>query len=205
MWQELRGKIIIFYNVRVLGHFWSPVVPCYATWDAVRIVNSFIYNLTHVTTITHNYFLLCVTFTQLTIIHVHNYNNLLHSYTGWLLSYQLLSQIITYCRTRKVFNSHCEPTAISSSYNFRRDLTTSIHFLRLTHRHSSSSIVRASLQQRAGWELCCVTRGNAKITRYFPTPVAGWRHRGMLRRNRMPILLRDVIASARKSCLPAGA
>jgi hypothetical protein len=29
----------------------------------------FIYNLTRVTTITHNYFLRCVTFTQLTILH----------------------------------------------------------------------------------------------------------------------------------------
>jgi hypothetical protein len=44
---------------------------------------------------THNYLLHCVTFTQLTIIHVRDYNHLLHSYTGWLLSYQLLSQIIT--------------------------------------------------------------------------------------------------------------
>jgi hypothetical protein len=41
----------------------------------------FIYNLTHVTTITHNYFLHCVTFTQLTIIHVRDYNHLFHSYT----------------------------------------------------------------------------------------------------------------------------
>jgi hypothetical protein len=29
----------------------------------------FIYNLTHVTTITHNSFLRCVTFTQITIVH----------------------------------------------------------------------------------------------------------------------------------------
>jgi hypothetical protein len=39
---------------------------------------------THVTTFTHNYFSLCATFTQLTIIHVRDYNNLLHSYTGCL-------------------------------------------------------------------------------------------------------------------------
>jgi hypothetical protein len=36
----------------------------------------------HVTTFTHNYFLRCPTFTQLTIIHVRDYNHLLHSYTG---------------------------------------------------------------------------------------------------------------------------
>jgi hypothetical protein len=71
------------------------IVTCYATEDAVRIGNSFIYNLTHVTTFTHNYFLRCAIFTQLTIIHVRDYNHLLHSYTGWLLSYQLLSQMVT--------------------------------------------------------------------------------------------------------------
>jgi hypothetical protein len=39
--------------LRVLDHFWSPVVLCYSTEDAVRIVNSFYYNLhPHVTTIT---------------------------------------------------------------------------------------------------------------------------------------------------------
>jgi hypothetical protein len=48
----------------------------------------FIYNLyPHITTTTHKYLLRCVTFTQLTI---------LHPYTGWLISYQLLSQIITH-------------------------------------------------------------------------------------------------------------
>jgi hypothetical protein len=36
----------------------------------------------HVTTFTHNYLLRCATFTQLTIIHVRDYNHLLHSYTG---------------------------------------------------------------------------------------------------------------------------
>jgi hypothetical protein len=67
------------------------------------------------------------------------------------------------------------------------------------------SIVQVSLKQRVRWELCCVTPGNAKVTRYSPTPVAVWRHRVMLRRNRIPmLLLRDVIASARKSCLPEG-
>jgi hypothetical protein len=42
------------------------------------------------------------------------------------------------------------------------------------------------------------------VTWFSPTPGAVWRHRGMFRRNRIPTLLRDVIASARKSCLPVG-
>jgi hypothetical protein len=54
----------------------------------------------------HNYFLHCVTFTQLTIIHVRDYNHLLHSYTGGLLSYQLLPQIIT-----RFTSSHSETLA----------------------------------------------------------------------------------------------
>jgi hypothetical protein len=60
----------------------------------VRLLIDLLQSQSHVT-ITHNYSLRCVTFTQLTIIHIRNYNHLLHSYTGWLLSYQLLSQIIT--------------------------------------------------------------------------------------------------------------
>jgi hypothetical protein len=86
-------------------------------------------------------------------------------------------------------------------------------------RHSSSSYItlnhtsvtvswkgclRSVSEQQARWGLCYVTRGNAKVTWYSPTTVAVCRHRGMLRRNRIPILLRDVIASVRKSCLPVG-
>jgi hypothetical protein len=74
--------------------FCPPVVPCYATEDTVRIVNSFI-TIPITRNYNHNYFLRCATFTQVTIIHVRDYNHLLDSYTGWLLSYQLLSQIIT--------------------------------------------------------------------------------------------------------------
>jgi hypothetical protein len=42
----------------VLDQFWSPVVLCYSTEDAIRIVNLFSYNL-----------------------HIRNYNHLFHSYT----------------------------------------------------------------------------------------------------------------------------
>jgi hypothetical protein len=38
---------IVLYNVRVPDHFWKPAVPCYATEDAVHIVNWFIYNPNH--------------------------------------------------------------------------------------------------------------------------------------------------------------
>jgi hypothetical protein len=35
---QFLAHIIIFYNVRVLDQFWPPVVPCYATEDAFRLL-----------------------------------------------------------------------------------------------------------------------------------------------------------------------
>jgi hypothetical protein len=124
-------KFWILYNVRVLDQFWSPIVRVTPLKTPFGLLILLLQSQSHVTTITHNYFLRCYAFTQLTILHIRDYNHLLHSYTGWLLSYRSLLQIITHCRTRKVFNSHCEPTAISSSYYSRRGLTPRIHFLRL--------------------------------------------------------------------------
>jgi hypothetical protein len=34
------------WSVMVLDNFWPPNVACYATEDAVQIINSFYYNLT---------------------------------------------------------------------------------------------------------------------------------------------------------------
>jgi hypothetical protein len=89
--------------LRVLDHFWSPVVPFYATEDAVQIGNSFIYNLTHVTTITHNYFLCCVTFTQLTILHIPNPYSICH--TVFLTHFLCLSPIETSLAEQLLNNS----------------------------------------------------------------------------------------------------
>jgi hypothetical protein len=47
-----------------------------------RLLIGLLQSQSHVTTFTHNYFLCSATFTQLTIIHVRDYNHLLHSYTG---------------------------------------------------------------------------------------------------------------------------
>jgi hypothetical protein len=95
---------MILCNATVTDHFWPPVVPCFYILDAVRIVNLFYYNLTHVTTITHNYFLRCVTFTQLTILHPNiPFSHSLHNTSNKTLTLQ----------------------------NSRRELTPQIHFLRL--------------------------------------------------------------------------
>jgi hypothetical protein len=160
-----------------------------------------------------------------TVSHLHS----LQSYTFvTTITYYTLTHLHWLTSQLSINFSNYHRLYIFTLRNSRRELTPRIHFLRLLLnnwlvgllltkwllRHpSSSSIVRASLlpvvravsRQRARWGLCYVTHGNAKVTWYFPTPVAGWRHGGMLRRNRIPmLLLRDVIASARKNCLPVG-
>jgi hypothetical protein len=57
--------------------------------------------LTHVTTFTHNYLLRCATFTQLTIIHIRDYNHILHSYTFTLADFSA----INYCLELSHFTS----------------------------------------------------------------------------------------------------
>jgi hypothetical protein len=70
------------YNVRVLDQFCTPVVQCFTTEDAVRIITSFI-----LISITRNYihsqlFLtLLHMYTAYNHLYVRNYNHLFHSYT----------------------------------------------------------------------------------------------------------------------------
>jgi hypothetical protein len=52
-----------------------------------RLLIGLLQSQLHVTTITHNYFLCCATFTQRTIIHVRNYNHLFYSYTFTLADF----------------------------------------------------------------------------------------------------------------------
>jgi hypothetical protein len=79
----------------LLDQFCPPVVRCLCTEDAVWVVNSFI-----TIPVTRNYihsqlFLtLCHIYTAYN--HTRSWLQSLHSYTGWLLSYQLRSQIITH-------------------------------------------------------------------------------------------------------------
>jgi hypothetical protein len=107
---------IILYSIRVLDPTSDTNVTCYATEDAVRIVNSFI-TIPITRNYNHNYFLRCATFTQLTIIHVRDYNHLLHSYTGW----PQLSITVPKYHTLYIF----------TLWNSRRELTPRIHFSRL--------------------------------------------------------------------------
>jgi hypothetical protein len=73
---------IIFYNVRVLDHFWTPVVQCYAAGDADRIVNSFI---TIPTTRNYNHSRLFIT-----LLHIYTAYNLTRSWLQSLLVSEVL-------------------------------------------------------------------------------------------------------------------
>jgi hypothetical protein len=184
----------ILYNISVLDHFWSIVHVRVLETPFGFVIRFYLQSHTFVTT--HNYLLGCVTFTQLTRQYSTLFSRNLHN----------TLDIFTY--------SHFP--CLSASENSLGEL----FFKNWLLRHSSSSYItlnrtsvtvawkgclRSVSEQRARWGLCYVTRGNAKVTWYSPTPGAVWRHRGMLSRNRIQILLRDVIASARKSCLPDGA
>jgi hypothetical protein len=79
----------------------------------------------------------------------------------------------------------------------RRQWPSDLHNRRWQKLKPSPSLYRACQSIISGWR--------DQVTRYSPTLVARLPHRGMLRRNRIPILLGNVIASARKSCLTAGA
>jgi hypothetical protein len=152
------------------------------------------------------------------VSHLHSLQSLitlLHVYTGWLLRYQLLSQIITH-----FISSHFPCLSPIETSLVEQLLNSSSRELLLNNwllRHSSSSCI--TLNRTSVAVACCPVRNAATsqvkaVLRHsrkreghmiFPYSWCVWRHRGMLRRNRIPILLRDVIASARKSCLPAGA
>jgi hypothetical protein len=67
---SIKLLLLLLYNVTVLDHFWPLVVPC--TWDAVRIVNSFI-TISHVRNYNHNYFT--------TLLRVYTITILTHQYS----------------------------------------------------------------------------------------------------------------------------
>jgi hypothetical protein len=174
------------YNVTPLKTSFGLLIPLLQSYTRNYIHSQLFFTLCHICTACNH---ICSWLQSLT--------TLLH----WLTSQ--LSITVSNYRTLYIF----------TLWNSSRDLTPRINFLRLllnnwrvglllTNWTKTANrfayITRTSGTKSGASQVCCVTRGNAKVTRYSPTPVAGWRHRGMLRRNRIPILLHDVIASARK-------
>jgi hypothetical protein len=123
----------------ITRHNWcqAPIVACWATGYAVRIVNSFYYKLT---VRNYNYLLHGYTFTQFTITtrqSFHSISRSLHVFITWesykssnslntssladFTSYQLLSQIIpalAHMRSLQFTLLNCEPTTIFHLRNF---------------------------------------------------------------------------------------
>jgi hypothetical protein len=69
----------------------------------------------HVTRFTHNYSLRCVTFTHLTILHVRNYNHLLHSYTFTLADLSAINYFLKLSQTLHLHTSKLSPRTYSAN------------------------------------------------------------------------------------------
>jgi hypothetical protein len=158
----------------LLDHFWPPVWCVTQLQTPYRLFDPLLQSQPHVTTITHNYFLRCVTFTQLRILHVPNPYSICHTV------------FLTH-----LTSSHfpcLSPIETSLVEQLRNNWLVELLLNNCLLRHFSSaykpSIVRASLlpvarsvsQQRARWGLCYVTRGNAKVTWYSCCRVTSPRH-----------------------------
>jgi hypothetical protein len=122
----------------LLDQFWTPIVPYFATKDADRIVNSLI---TIPITRHYNHSQLSITLLRvytiiiLTRSWLQSLITLLHVYTGWLLSYQLRSQIST--------------DSTSSHFPCLSPIETSLVELTskdcLLHSHSGNCFLRTAL------------------------------------------------------------
>jgi hypothetical protein len=167
------------YNVTMLDHFWPPVVPRLGIWDAVKIGNSFLFTISRLHNYNHNYLLLFCAFTQLQSLHAN-------------IPFYSLTVFITHLTSSHVHTSRVclLPRTHSSNWLLQTDfLDIPVPLIKLSIVQASllpgRGIYRPVSQQRVRWGVCYVTRGNAKVTWYYPTPGVVWRHRGMLRRNRM--------------------
>jgi hypothetical protein len=66
---------------------------------------SLLQSQSHVTTFTHNYFSRCATFTRLTILHVRNYNHILHSYTFTMADFSAINYYLKLSHTLHLHTS----------------------------------------------------------------------------------------------------
>jgi hypothetical protein len=206
----------IFYNVTVLDQFWLQVVPCYATEDAVQIVNSFI-----TIPITRNY-----NHSQLFLTLCHIYTAYNHT-RSWLESHITLLHWLISQLSITIPNYH--RLYIFTLQNSRRELTPRIHFLRLLLNNSLvgllftnspktanrfAYIARTSETKNEASQRCCVRspclkrrcleRERAAVWRHrgraqepYSNAVA-WRHRGCAEKTRPPLLPRSAYSVARR-------
>jgi hypothetical protein len=122
-WSGTHKHCKILYSVRVTWSLLTTSYTCYATEDAVRIVNSFI-----TIPVTRNY------------IHSQLFITLCHIYTAYNDTRSGLQSLITLTRLHwltsqlSITVSNYHRLYIFTLRNSRRDLTPRIHFLQLTRR-----------------------------------------------------------------------
>jgi hypothetical protein len=175
-----------------------------------RLLIGLLQSQSHVTTFTYNYFLRRVTFTQLIIIHVRDYNHLIHSYTGWLLSSQLLSQIITHFTF-----SHfpcLSPIETSLTHSWKRllktdclDISVPLINPQLYKCHCSNEqgescaasghCVYTALPQK---QACCRVTSSRPVAQEPYSNVVSWRHRCCEEKTPPPLLPRSSYSVARR-------
>jgi hypothetical protein len=178
----------------------------------------FIAIFNHLTTITHNYLSRSVTFTQLTILHIHNYNHLFHSYTfNWLTS-QLaitISNYHTFCIfTLPVSVSYRDLTRRTAAYYSLVELTSKDWLL----RHFSSSYNPQSYKCHCSSEqgescvvsghcvymalprkrACCRVTSSQPVAQEPYSNSVAWRHRGCAEKTPPPLLPRSAYSVARR-------
>jgi hypothetical protein len=102
----------------------------------------------------------------------------------WLLSYQLLSQFITHftfshfpCLSPietslvELLLNNSSREMLLNNWLLRHSISSYITLNRTSVTVASGGCLRSVSEQLARWGLCYVTRGNAKVTWYSPTPV----------------------------------
>jgi hypothetical protein len=91
------------YNKNVLYNVWGSLTSSdhqlynVTPLKTFGLVISLLQSQSHVTTVTHNYFLHCYAFTQLWSLHVRDYNHLFHSYTFAQFTNTTLQSLLHYC------------------------------------------------------------------------------------------------------------
>jgi hypothetical protein len=133
---------MLLCNIGILDHFWTPVVRVTPLKAPFRLSIPLLQSQPHITTFIYNHSSRCVTCTQLTILHVRNYNHLLHSYTFTLADFSAINYFLKLSQTLHFHTSKLSPRTYSAKSFLRLLLNNWLAGLLLRNwllRHSSSS------------------------------------------------------------------
>jgi hypothetical protein len=111
-------NISIYYYCAMFGSLTSSEHQLYNVTPLstpFRLLIPLLQSQPHVTTNTHNYSLRCVTFTQLTIIHVRDYNHLSHSCTFILADFSAINYFLRLSETLHLHTQKLSPRSYSAN------------------------------------------------------------------------------------------